>query len=90
MVLEGEDAELLRRKKELQEIEERIMYKKAFIAVKTIGLLEKKSSDKQLDTNQDETLKERVKAILQRHPYSLIHKVKTNHLSDNNAAKMTE
>ncbi|XP_024145607.1 uncharacterized protein LOC112157221 isoform X2 [Oryzias melastigma] len=75
MVLEGEDAELLRRKKELQEIEERIMYKKAFIAVKTIGLLEKKSSDKQLDTNQDETLKERVKAILQRHPYSLIHKI---------------
>ncbi|RVE76557.1 hypothetical protein OJAV_G00009750 [Oryzias javanicus] len=75
MVLEEEDPELQRRKKELQEIEERIMYKKAFIAVKTIGLLEKKSLDKQLNTDQGETLKERVTAILQRHPYSLIHKI---------------
>ncbi|XP_041839738.1 uncharacterized protein LOC121638810 [Melanotaenia boesemani] len=81
LVMDVEDFELVRKRKELQEIEERIMQKKTAIAIKTVGLLVKNptpagvSSDEQLNMCTAETLKNRVKKILQQRPLSIFSQV---------------
>ncbi|XP_030583239.1 serine/arginine repetitive matrix protein 1-like [Archocentrus centrarchus] len=64
----GEDAELARKKKQLREIEEKIMHKKASIAMKAVFVESSTppgvSGDEQLATCEGETLRDRVKEIL--------------------------
>lgn len=69
-----EDAELERKKKRLREIEEQIIYKKASLALKTIGTAPPGYSR----NKQPATLKDRVKKILlQRHSPSFLSKVRS-------------
>lgn len=64
----GEDAELARKKKQLREIEEKIMHKKASIAMKAVFVESSTppgvSGNEQLATCEGETLRDRVKEIL--------------------------
>ncbi|XP_029286132.1 uncharacterized protein LOC115007228 isoform X2 [Cottoperca gobio] len=77
--MDREDPELARKQKELREIEERIMLKKAAIALKTVEL---KTTPADFSCNEQSakckgaTLKDRVHVILQqRHPDSFLSKV---------------
>ncbi|KAA8594508.1 hypothetical protein FQN60_011643 [Etheostoma spectabile] len=69
--LEEEDPELARKRKELREIEERILFKKAAIALKTVETSVKKTTPSDLSCNEQSsackgaTLKDRVNVILQ-------------------------
>ncbi|XP_034746544.1 zinc finger protein 318-like [Etheostoma cragini] len=82
--LEEEDPELLRKRKELREIEERILFKKAAIALKTVETSVKKTSLSDLSCNEQSsackgaTLKDRVNVILQQgHPAGFLSKVRS-------------
>ncbi|XP_042340370.1 uncharacterized protein LOC121941611 [Plectropomus leopardus] len=80
--IEEDDPELIRKCRELREIEERIMLKKAAIALKTVEPFVRKtappdfSPDKQPATCKGASLKDRVNVILQqRHPFGFFSKV---------------
>ncbi|XP_059192388.1 uncharacterized protein LOC131974190 [Centropristis striata] len=79
--MDEEDPELSRKRKELQHIEERIILKKAAIALKTVELfvtnpVPSDSSNDHSAPCRGETLKDRVNVILkQRHPPSFLSKV---------------
>lgn len=79
--IDEEDQELTRKRKELREIEEQIMRKKVSIALKTVQpFVETLSpailSNKQSETCNGATLKDRVNVILQqRHPVGFLSKV---------------
>ncbi|KAF1395541.1 hypothetical protein PFLUV_G00012570 [Perca fluviatilis] len=82
--LEEEDPELARKRKELREIEERILLKKAAIALKSVEPLVKKttlsdsSCNEQSSACKGATLKDRVNVILQqRHPAGFLSKVRS-------------
>ncbi|XP_078121479.1 uncharacterized protein LOC144527384 [Sander vitreus] len=82
--LEEEDPELARKRKELREIEERILLKKAAIALKSVEPLVKKTTPSDFSCNEQSsacngaTLKDRVNAILQqRHPAGFLSKVRS-------------
>lgn len=86
LVMDDEDPELARKRKELREIEERIMFKKASIALKTVEPFVKNTTPpdfyNQSATCKDASLKDRVNVILQqRHPPSFFSKV-SNSLRD--------
>ncbi|MEQ2198110.1 hypothetical protein XENOCAPTIV_008066 [Xenoophorus captivus] len=79
--LEEEDPELTRKKRELQELHEQIINKKATIAIKAIEMIVKNPSetdapdDDELETCRPETLRDRVKEILQQRSFSFFSKV---------------
>ncbi|KAM7393609.1 hypothetical protein PAMP_020467 [Pampus punctatissimus] len=80
-VEDEEDAELTRKRKQLREIEERIMCKKVAIALKTVEPIVKKASpsyscNDQSATCKDASLRDRVNAILQQR-HSLIFLTKS-------------
>lgn len=95
--MEEEDPELKRKRRELREIEERIMHKKAAIALKTVEFVKETSPpgfscNEQSTAHKEPSLKERVNAILHQHPFSFLSKVRQfsafnqlfqMHLSDN-------
>ncbi|XP_074487151.1 uncharacterized protein LOC141765116 [Sebastes fasciatus] len=81
--IDEEDPELARKRKELREIEERIIFKRAAIALKTVEPFVKKTTAPDFPCNEQAascegaTLKDRVNVILQqRHPASLLSKVR--------------
>ncbi|XP_056229039.1 uncharacterized protein LOC130167094 isoform X1 [Seriola aureovittata] len=80
--IDEEDSELVRKRKELREIEERIILKKAAIALKTVEPLVKKTTPPGLSCHEHsakckgETLRDRVNLILQqRHSLNFFSKV---------------
>ncbi|XP_033480453.2 uncharacterized protein LOC117255546 [Epinephelus lanceolatus] len=80
--MDEEDPELARKRKELREIEERIMMKKASIALKTVEPFGRKTTppdyphNEQSATCKHASLKDRVNEILrQRHPPGFFSKV---------------
>ncbi|XP_047434171.1 zinc finger protein 318-like isoform X1 [Mugil cephalus] len=74
-----EDAELERKRKRLREIEEQIIYKKASLALKTIGSFVKEATPPGDSCNkQPDTLKNRVNTILlQRHSPSFLPRARS-------------
>ncbi|KAI3352725.1 hypothetical protein L3Q82_019308, partial [Scortum barcoo] len=77
--MDEEDPELARKRKELQKIEEQILWKKVSIALKTIDPpVTENTPPEQSAPRRDTTLKERVNGILQqRHPASFLSKVRS-------------
>ncbi|XP_043969200.1 uncharacterized protein LOC122829054 isoform X2 [Gambusia affinis] len=74
-----EDAELARKKRELQELHEQIMHKKTTIAIKAIEMIMKNPDspdDQEFDTYNPESLRDRVTEILQQRSFSFFSKVK--------------
>ncbi|XP_037328502.2 serine/arginine repetitive matrix protein 1-like [Pungitius pungitius] len=71
--VDEEDPELRRKRKQLQEIEEQIMFKRASIALKTVEPLLKKTTSPDIDSYSESatrnvaSLKDRVNLILQQH-----------------------
>lgn len=84
----NEDEELARKKQQLREIEERIIHKKASIALKTVGQLVNKTT---ADVScKGETLRDRVNVILQqRCPLGFLSKVqsRTDRTNSSNLSK---
>lgn len=82
--MDEEDPELSRKKRELQEIEERIIHKKAAIAVKTVEMFTKNiksPGDERSDLCPGKTLRDRVMEILkQRHTHGFSLKVRRSRL----------
>lgn len=78
--MDEEDPELVRKRRELQKIEQQILWKKVSIALKTIDppVMENTPPEQSAQPNRrDATLKERVNSILlQRHPASFLPKVR--------------
>uniref|UniRef100_UPI0037E9BD8E uncharacterized protein n=1 Tax=Semicossyphus pulcher TaxID=241346 RepID=UPI0037E9BD8E len=83
LVIEEEDSELARKRKELREIEEQIKQKKVAIALKKVEPFVKKASlgfscNEESDPCEGPSLRDRVNAILQqRHPVSFRSKVRS-------------
>nr|XP_040043374.1 uncharacterized protein LOC120825686 isoform X3 [Gasterosteus aculeatus aculeatus] len=81
--VDEEDPELKRKRKELREIEEQIMFKRAAIALKTVEPLLKKTTSPDFFLNESATcnvasLKDRVNLILQRrHPSGFLSTVRS-------------
>ncbi|MEQ2270664.1 hypothetical protein XENORESO_007494 [Xenotaenia resolanae] len=90
--LEEEDPELARKKRELQVLHEQIINKKATIAIKAIEMIVKNPSetdapdDDELETCRPETLRDRVREILQQRSFSFFSKVKLSKLREQSAA----
>uniref|UniRef100_A0A1A7XP80 Uncharacterized protein n=1 Tax=Iconisemion striatum TaxID=60296 RepID=A0A1A7XP80_9TELE len=87
-----EDSELARKRKELQEIHEMILYKKSTIAAKALQhennpAVPSVSHDQQLDLSPRETLKNRVTQILLQRPFSLFSKVQKERSNSSNQSK---
>lgn len=83
--IDEEDAELARKRKELRVIEERIIFKRATLALKKVEPFVKNTTPPGLSCNEQsatcegETLRDRVKLILQkRHSVSFLSKVSSS------------
>lgn len=77
--IEEEDSELARKRQELREIEERILMKRASIALKAVEPFA--NNPEQSSTRHGESLRDRVNLILQqRHSVNFLSKVSRNRL----------
>uniref|UniRef100_A0A1A8BD89 Uncharacterized protein n=1 Tax=Nothobranchius kadleci TaxID=1051664 RepID=A0A1A8BD89_NOTKA len=86
------DSELARKRKELQEIHDMILYKKATLAVETLQRVNNLavpsvSHDQQLDLSPRETLRNRVTQILLQRPFSLFSKLQKERSKSSNQSK---
>uniref|UniRef100_A0A1A8F238 Uncharacterized protein n=2 Tax=Nothobranchius korthausae TaxID=1143690 RepID=A0A1A8F238_9TELE len=86
------DSELARKRKELQEIHDMILYKKATLAVETLQRVNNPavpsvSHDQLQDLSPRETLRNRVTQILLQRPFSLFSKLQKERSKSSNQSK---